>query len=111
MRSSEILNDIGCRVGVGAQSVRLYPENIERSGMISIIERVARPIFVDERRRSRFDTHHFVTLRFDLRSALRDLSNAVERRFAAFAAVPYHDPCSRRQWEQIFETEAELSNE
>jgi hypothetical protein len=25
--------------------------------------------------------------------------------------VPYHDPVSRRQWEQVWETEAELSDE
>jgi hypothetical protein len=46
---------------------------------------------------------------YRLRQAMRALYDLIESRFAAFAGVPYEDPLSRQQWEQLWETEIELS--
>jgi hypothetical protein len=54
-------------------------------------------------------THLFVSMGYRLREAIRALSDLIESRFAAFAGVPYEDPLSQQQWEQLWETELELS--
>lgn len=79
--------------------------------MISVIEPANCAVVVDDSRRSKFDAHLLAALVFQVRAAMHALSDTIERRFATFAAVPYHDPLSRRQWEQLWETEAELSDE
>jgi len=79
--------------------------------MISVIEPANCAIVIDDYRRSKLDPHRFMALVFQVREAMRALSETIEHRFATFAAVPYHDPVSRRQWEQVWETEAELSDE
>ncbi len=44
---------------------------------------------------------------FHMQLGLRMISDLVERRFADFADVPYLNPLSRQQWEELWETEAE----
>jgi hypothetical protein len=39
---------------------------------------------------------------------IRTMRDLIERRFARFARVPYQDPLCREQWEELWETEAEL---
>jgi hypothetical protein len=53
----------------------------------------------------------FKALSFDvvgcqLRAGVRTLSDLLARRFADFAGVPYQNPLSRREWEELWETEA-----
>jgi hypothetical protein len=38
---------------------------------------------------------------------VRTVTDVMERRFAEFARVPYQNPLSRQQWEELWETEAE----
>jgi hypothetical protein len=76
--------------------------------MITIIGSTANPIVLDNRPQSELLTHLFVSMGYRMRQAIRALYDLIERRFAAFAGVPYEDPSSRQQWEQFFETELEL---
>jgi hypothetical protein len=41
-----------------------------------------------------------------LRAIVGALTSKIDRQFARFASVPYHDPQSRRQWEQLWETDS-----
>jgi hypothetical protein len=43
--------------------------------------------------------------RYQLRVLIRAASCKIERQFATFADVPYHDPLSRQQWEQLWRAE------
>jgi hypothetical protein len=74
--------------------------------MITIIGPTDYPIVVDIHWQSQFETHLFVALGYHMRVAMRALSNRVERRFATFAGVPYHDSLCRQQWQQLWETES-----
>jgi hypothetical protein len=47
--------------------------------------------------------------RYHIRVAMRAIGDRMERRFAIFAGVPYHDPIRRQQWEQLWDTERALS--
>jgi hypothetical protein len=69
----------------------------------------ANPIVLDNRPQSELLTCLFVSMGYRLREAIRPLYHLIESRFAAFAGVPYEDPLSRQQWEQLWETELELS--
>ena len=40
-----------------------------------------------------------------MRVAMRTMSAEIERRFATFFGLPYEDPVSRQQWEQVWEAE------
>jgi hypothetical protein len=53
----------------------------------------------------------FLALSFDVlgchvRARIRTMSDLFARRFADFAGVPYQNPLSRREWEELWETEA-----
>jgi hypothetical protein len=45
------------------------------------------------------------------RLAVRAMSEKLERRFAAFAGVPFHDRLHLQQWEQLLAKESWLSHE
>jgi hypothetical protein len=77
--------------------------------MITIIGPAAKQIVLDNRPQSELSTHLFVSMGCRLREAIPAWYDLIERRFAAFADVPYEDPLSRQQWEQLWETELELS--
>jgi hypothetical protein len=53
------------------------------------------------------ETPHYRTA--EVRVLIRDVSCRIERRFAAFAEVPFHDPPSRQQWEQLWESDHRTS--
>jgi hypothetical protein len=65
--------------------------------MITIIGPAENPIVVENRQQSELSTQVFVAIVFHMRMAIR----AIESSFAAFAGVPYEDPLSRQQWEQM----------
>ena len=69
--------------------------------MITIIGPAENPIVAENRQQSELSTQAFVAIGFHMRMAIR----AIESCFAAFAGVPYEDPLSRQQWEQMWETE------
>jgi hypothetical protein len=73
--------------------------------MSTMIEPAQYPIVIESGRRSQFVTALFVALGCNMRAALRAMSAELERRFATFAGVPYHDLVSRQQWEQVWEAE------
>jgi hypothetical protein len=45
--------------------------------------------------------------RCSVRTGIRTVTDLMERRFAEFAGVPYQNPLSRQQWEELWETEAD----
>jgi hypothetical protein len=73
--------------------------------MSTMIEPAQDPIVIESSRRSQFVTTVFVALGCNMRVAMRTMSAELERRFATFAGVPYHDPVSRQLWEQVWEAE------
>jgi hypothetical protein len=50
------------------------------------------------------DAYRLVTLSV----CIRTVSDLIERHFAVFADVPYQNPDSRQQWEELWESETEL---
>jgi hypothetical protein len=45
----------------------------------------------------------FIALRCDVRIGVLIVFDLIERRFAEFAGVPYHDAPSRQQWEELWD--------
>jgi hypothetical protein len=74
--------------------------------MNTIVSPAENLIAANNHRKPQFITITFVALGYQIRMAIRDLSGQLERRFAAFADVPYDDPLSRQQWEQLWEAES-----
>jgi hypothetical protein len=72
--------------------------------MISIGRPADYPIAADVSRRSPFETGMFVDFGHHMWAAMRAMSDRLERRFATFADVPYHDLFCRHDWEQLWET-------
>jgi hypothetical protein len=68
--------------------------------MIAIFSPAKDSVTVDSRRQLMTPT--FVALRYRLRVLISAASCKIERQFATFADVPYHDPLSRQQWEQLW---------
>jgi hypothetical protein len=64
-------------------------------------------IAMDNRRLIQFMAAFFIALGYHVRIAIRTLRDLIERRFAEFADVPYQNPLGQRQWEEVWETEAE----
>ncbi len=60
---------------------------------------------VDSRRLLQFTTAIFVVIGHQLGVLVRIASSNLERRFAIFADVPYHDCLGRQQWEQLWRSE------
>lgn len=71
--------------------------------MITVIDSAEYPVGKSEQSRSA--AHVFVGHGYQVRAAIRAIGVQIERRFAAFAGVPYQDPLSREQWEQLWESE------
>ena len=72
----------------------------------TIIVPTVNSIALDNRRTVQFVAAFFVALEYHVRLGIRTVSDLVERRFAEFAGVPYQNPLSRQQWEELWETEA-----
>jgi hypothetical protein len=62
---------------------------------------------MDHRGPVQFMAASFVALGYQVRTGVRTVGDLIERRFAEFAGVPYPGPLDRRQWEELWETEAE----
>jgi hypothetical protein len=70
--------------------------------MTAIFSPAKDSVAVDNRRKLQLMTPTFVALRYRLRVLISAASCKIERQFATFADVPYHDPLSRQQWEQLW---------
>jgi hypothetical protein len=73
----------------------------------TFIDPAVNSIAMDDRRPVRFTPAFFVALGYHVRTAIRTVTDLMERRFAEFAGVPYQNPLSRQQWGELWETEAE----
>jgi hypothetical protein len=71
----------------------------------TITVRTANSIAMHNRRPFKSMPAFFVDLGYDVRIGMRTVSDLVERRFAEFARVPYQNPLSRQQWEELWEVE------
>jgi hypothetical protein len=63
-------------------------------------------IAFDDHRPTRFTALSFDVLGYHMRVTIRTVSDLIERRFASYAGVPYQNSLSRRDWEELWETEA-----
>jgi hypothetical protein len=77
--------------------------------MIATFNRAEDAITVDSRRELQFMTPTFVGIGYQLRALIRAGSCKIQRHFAAFADVPFHDPLSRQRWEQLWESQCASS--
>jgi hypothetical protein len=75
--------------------------------MSTVIVPAVNTIAVDNRRRVPLLAAIFVALGYQMRKATRSASDLVERRFARFAGVPYHNLVDRQQWGDLWETHPE----
>jgi hypothetical protein len=64
-------------------------------------------ITMDPRRPVQSMAAFFVALGCHVRIGIRTVSDLLELHFAEFAGVPYQNPLSRQQWDELWETEAE----
>jgi hypothetical protein len=47
----------------------------------------------------------FAAVGYHVRTSICTVSELIERRFAEFADLPYQNPITREQWEQLWESE------
>jgi hypothetical protein len=73
----------------------------------AIIIPAVNSIAMDNRRPDQSMAALFAAAGYHLRWGVRTVNDHIERRFAEFAGVPYQDPLSRQQWEELWEMEAE----
>jgi hypothetical protein len=74
----------------------------------TIIVPTVNSIAMDHRRPVQFMAAFFVALGYHVRMGICTVTDLIERRFAEFAGVPYQNPLSRQQWEELWEAEASL---
>ena len=73
--------------------------------MIAIAGPAEDSLAVGSRRILQFITRIFVAIGYQLGVLIRSASSKIERQFATFADVPYHDRLSRQQWDQLWRAE------
>ena len=61
---------------------------------------------MDDRRPSQIIALSFDDIQYRVRARVRSVFDLIERRFAYLAGVPYQNSASRREWEELWETEA-----
>jgi hypothetical protein len=61
---------------------------------------------MDDHRPIQFLALSFDVLGWHVRAGALTVGDLFERRFADFAGVPYQNPLRRREWEELWETEA-----
>jgi hypothetical protein len=76
--------------------------------LVTIIVPTVNSIAMEHRRLVQFMATFFVAPGYHVQTGICTVSDLIERRFAEFAGAPYQNPLSRRQWEDLWETEAEL---
>jgi DNA-binding LacI/PurR family transcriptional regulator len=64
-------------------------------------------IATDNRRAVQMTADFLMALGCRVRGGIRTAGDLMERRFAEFARVPYYNPNSRQEWEDLLETDAE----
>jgi hypothetical protein len=72
----------------------------------TIVVPTVNSIAMDHHRLVQFRAAFLIALGYHVRKGIRTVSDLMERRFAEFAGVPCQN-LSRRQWEELWETEAE----
>jgi hypothetical protein len=75
--------------------------------MIAIFSPDGYPPAVDSRQSLQFTRALFVAVGYQLAVLVRTASSKIERRFAVFADIPYHDRLSRQHWEQLWRAESQ----
>lgn len=83
----------------------------EQSPMIAFIESAGDPIILDGMRPTLCTRDTSLAIWERMRASSRAVSEILQRRFAAFARVPYHDPLDLEQWEQLWDAESLMSRE
>jgi hypothetical protein len=63
-------------------------------------------ISMDDHRPIQFMSLSFDVLGYQLRTGIRTVIELIERRFARFAGVPYQNSANRREWEELWESQA-----
>jgi hypothetical protein len=89
----------------GDQTLRIESKGIERHAVSTITVPAVNSIAVDNRRLFQSMAAFFVAFAFHLSTGMRAASETIECRFAEFARVPYQNPLSRQQWEDLWEAE------
>jgi len=88
---------------IGVRGWNIGPENASESSSVpglgdTLCLRLFSPVedslAVDSRRQLRFMTPTLVGIGYQLRVLIRALSCKIDRHFATFADLPYHDPLS-----------------
>ena len=74
--------------------------------MIAIFSPGRYPHAVDSRQSLQFRRILVVASGYQLGVLVRTASSKIERRFAIFADIPYHDRLSRQHWEQLWRPES-----
>jgi hypothetical protein len=77
----------------------------EPDAVNTVIVPTVNSITVDNRRPVRSIAAFFATLGYHVRIVILTRIDLMERRFAQFARVPYHDPANRQQWEELWDAE------
>ena len=75
--------------------------------MIAIFSPGRYPPAVDSRQSLQFRRILVVAIGYQLGVLVRTASSKIERRFAIFADIPYHDSLSRQHWEQLWRAESQ----
>ena len=75
--------------------------------MIAIFSPGGNSLAVDSRRSLQFTRALFIAAGYQLGVLVRIASSKIERRFAIFADIPYHDRLSRQHWEQLWRAESQ----
>jgi hypothetical protein len=88
----------------GDQTLRIESNRIERHAVSALTVQV-NSIAMDNRRLFQSMAAFFVAFAFHLRIGMLTASDLIHRRFAAFARVPYQNPLSRQQWEDLWDAE------
>jgi hypothetical protein len=75
--------------------------------MIAIFSPRRYSLAVDSHRPFQFTRVLFIAVGYQLGVLARIASSKIERRFALFADIPYHDRLSQQHWEQLWRAESQ----
>jgi hypothetical protein len=73
----------------------------------AILVQSANSAAIDNRRAVQMTARLLMALGCRVCVGIRTVVDLIERRFAEFAGVPYLNPQSRQEWEDLLETDAE----
>jgi hypothetical protein len=78
---------------------------LEPDAVNTVIVPIVNSIAIGNRRPVQSIAAFFAALGYHVRIGVLAGSDLMERRFAEFARVPYHDPPSRQQWQELWDVE------